>query len=90
MPPPDLRLSVFQTRDLPQRVIWALSEATTQAGGHIYGRAIITVSTVYDTGLALDPDNDPPRHANITHWPQKPAQKLLALKLAARAKLQLS
>jgi len=86
MPPLDLKLSVFQTRDLDEPVVWALGEGGSR---NLYGRATITVSAVSDTGLTLDPDNDPPRHANITGWPQKSEQKLLALKLAEKATLQL-
>ena len=45
---------------------------------------------VRDFGLDVDPDDDPPRHAVIVNWPvEKPAWKLIALKLADRATLGL-
>ena len=47
-------------------------------------------TTVRETGLTIDPDNDPPRHANILGWPEeKSEQKLIALELSESAKLKL-
>ena len=57
-----------------------------------YGRADILAKTCL--GLALDVKPDPvngnPNHANVLQWPtDKPAQKMIAMQLAATAQLRL-
>lgn len=59
-------------------------------GGKIHGHADIHVADVSEVGLNFDPDNKPPRHANVTGWPEKSSHKFYAQKLAARAALTLA
>lgn len=50
--------------------------------------AIGLAHSVYDCGLRFDPNNEPPRHADIVGWPErKDQQKLLAMKLAEAAEV---
>lgn len=56
----------------------------------LYGRGDITISLVHQVGLDVVADNDPPRHADITGWPEdKSKRKILAMQLAAEASLRL-
>jgi hypothetical protein len=88
MPPADKRLSVFRTSGLGEYGIWALGESLRPQP--LKGRADITVAAVRETGLALDADDIPPRHANIVGWPDDhSAIELKALELSERAHLHL-
>jgi len=92
LPPPDLKLSVFQIAGLSENEIWNIGEecVSKPQGRTLYGRADLFVSIVQNFNLNVEPDNVPPRHANIVGWPQnKDHRKLLALELAARATLNL-
>lgn len=92
MPPADLRLSVFRVEGLDNNKIWQIGEkkVVSQSGKTLYGRAEIRAQLVEKTGLSIDPDNNPPRHANIIGWPlEKNEQKLIALELAKEATLEL-
>ena len=97
-PPPDLHLSVFRIDGLAPKEVWKIGQANvinamSPHGKSIHGFADIKASAVYETNLDVDPDNSPPRHANIIGWPEGPERKsnrkLLALELAARATLRL-
>lgn len=51
-----------------------------------YGHALISSYDIVDAGLSLEPDDTPPRHADIVGWPEdKPRQKLCALVLREKA-----
>ena len=94
MPPQDLKLSVFRTQGLSDSRIWELGEEEVikkaPTPKTLYGRADIVPLIVKMVGLEVDPDNIPPRHANIARWPQeKSEQKLVALQLAEEATLKL-
>ena len=92
MPAQDLTLSVFQIKGLAEREIWTTGKkhVSEPRGRTLYGRADILVGNVREAGLRIDPDDKPPRHANIVDWPEdKPRQKLLALDLASKAALVL-
>lgn len=67
MPPSDKRLSVFRTDELAEEEIWALGDSLRAEA--MAARADITVLSVKATGLAVDPDEPPPRHACIVGWP---------------------
>ena len=59
-------------------------------GRPLYGRGDLSVSSVLATGLTVDPDDNPPRHAGIVGWPEtKDARISLAQRLAASALLRL-
>jgi hypothetical protein len=92
MPPADLQLSVFRTQGLDEKTIWEIAEneiiKKSSSPNKLYGRAEILSLAVKSTGLEIDPDNTPPRHANIKGWPQeKDKQKLIAIILASEASL---
>jgi hypothetical protein len=84
--------STFRTHGLTPEETWALGESQVAAprGRRLYGRGDLSVSSVVATGLTVDPDNDPPRHAGIVGWPDgKDARLSLAQRLAASAALRL-
>lgn len=93
-PPADLRLSVVRIYDLNTQEVWAYLQINVidkmPQRRSLYGIADIKVSAVQATGLTVDPDNIPPRHASIVGWPQnKSEQKLLTQELASKARLVL-
>jgi hypothetical protein len=82
---PDSRdeLSVFEIIGLDENEIWSLFTSLP-----LYGRADFLYSIVLNNGLRVEPDNMPPRHANIVGWPlEKSEKKSLAQSLAAEAAL---
>jgi hypothetical protein len=92
LPGPDGTTSTFRTQGLTADEKWALGEAlvATPRGRRLYGSGDLSVSSVVVTGLSIDPDDDPPRHAGIIGWPEgKDARLSLAQRLAASAALRL-
>lgn len=94
MPPKDLRLSVYRIDGLQIEEIWEIGQREViDAMGQpkiLYGIADVKVSTVQENNLKVEPDDRPPRHANIIGWPEeKEKQKIIAQELAAGAKLVL-
>ena len=84
--------SVFMTQGLDNEEIWALAdrEVTPMRGKSAIARADLQASHIQRVGLALQPDETPPRHANIVGWPTEKDQiKLRAQELAALASLVL-
>ncbi len=82
--------SVFQTKGLTENEVWSLGEQhvlKNRPDGRIHGRADVTVQEVLGAELDLDPDNDPPRHANIVGWPSTKAERKPACVLVASPKL---
>ena len=92
MPSTGLKTSVFRVLGLSENQTWALgNEHVAQPQGRrLHGWAEVPESQVASIGLVVEPDDDPPRHANIAGWPpEKHRQKLLAQELAAIAVLKL-
>ncbi len=95
MPPPDLRLSVYQITNLPEDEIWTLGKGVLEQHPQprLYGRADVDVGVVHGQKLKALRDDDPPRHVNVVGWPNyadgKDLMKSLAQQLAQSAKLQL-
>lgn len=89
LPSAALRTSVYRTSDLAQEEVWKLGDDFVAAALRttISARADIRASVPIGCGLTLDPDGIPhPQHANVAGWPEsRPAQKLLAIKLAEAA-----
>ena len=96
-PSSNLRLSVFRICGLHIRDVWTYLQTNAinkmPQPPTFYGIADITVSVVQATGLTVDPDDTPPRHASIVGWPEgdtnKSKRKLLSQELASKAKLVL-
>lgn len=90
IPHPHVDLSVTRHQLLSEHEIWAIGQGVANARGvTLYGRADIRVSDVFRQLLSVKsaPIQNNPGHANIIGWPeQKPAQKIIALQLAAAAK----
>ena len=95
MPPPNLQLSIFRIKDLKDPEIWEIGikqvvEKMKQPK-NLHGRADIKAVDIFDVDLQIEPDNTPPRHANIINWPdQKEKVKSIAQELAAKASLRLN
>lgn len=89
MPRGDGKTSVFRILGLSEEDIWKLGrDFVEHPGRSIHARADVTVEVVTSCGLIVDPDNDPPRHANIVGWSdEKSKNQLMAMKLASRASL---
>ncbi len=89
LPPPDRYLSVFRTSDLVEEEIWDIGDNIgRRRDKSLLGRGDIKAVAVHEAGLSIDPNDIPPRHANITGWPDdESAIKLAAVELAQRAEL---
>lgn len=86
-PYPDL--SVTRHLNLYEDAIWKAGQDVADARpATLYGRADIYAAAARRQHLKIDPAPVPknPNHANITGWPEdKPAQKIIALELAANS-----
>lgn len=90
LPAPNGETSVFRVSGLADNAIWEIGdkEVAEKRRMSILGRADILASHVLNRTLKIMPDDNPPRHANITGWPEeKSEQKLIALELAEDARL---
>lgn len=95
MPEPKaIETSVFRHGREPSARLWETGRTHVTSGRTLYGAAIVRARTVREVGLAVKPDEPPPRHAVIYGWPtdsdpdlQKARQKEVALKIANRSTL---
>ncbi|MBC8413193.1 MAG: hypothetical protein ISR96_07035 [Nitrospira sp.] len=84
--------SVFRTSDIEDELIWSIGDREVSAHREkpILGRVDIAVAVVISKDLEVISSEPPERHANITSWSdEKSNQKLIALELAAKARLYL-
>jgi len=95
LPSPKTRqTSVFRIAGLSENQIWEIGDNEVVQKRRpplsLTGRADLLVRQVLTTGLHIDADDIPPRHANITNWPiEQSAQRLIAMELAGMAQLYL-
>ena len=94
MPPPNHRLSVFRIDNLTETEIWKIGFnkviSKMNPPRNLHGRANIMALNILENDLQIEPDNTPPRHADIVGWPElKEEQKSIAQELAAKASLRL-
>lgn len=77
-PAPNGETSVFHITDLGHEAIEAIGNKYVAApqGRKLKGWSEITVKSVVDCGLILDPDNNPERHVTITGWPEERSEQL--------------
>lgn len=89
MPAPNKTTSVFRISGMSEVEIWDLGEKVVSKALEektIYGFGQIFPKHIAKIGLLLDPNNIPPRHADIVNWPdEKSEQKLRAMELAKEA-----
>jgi hypothetical protein len=89
IPPPDLELSVTRHKNLSERELWRIGQRVADARpAKLHGRADIRAANVRQQALDVEPNPVPgnPNHANVIGWPaDKPAQKIIAQELAAKA-----
>lgn len=86
-----LQTSVFRIARLSDKGTWEIGASVAKARQRsLKARADFPVNALDGTPLRLDPDNNPPRHANILGWPEeKSDQLLLASILANESQLSL-
>lgn len=90
LPAPDLKTSVFRVSGLTPDEIWHIgdSKVAPKREKPVLARADIIAGVVLLNTLEIEPDNNPPRHANICKWPpEKSEQKLIAIELADKSEL---
>lgn len=90
IPHPYPDLSVTRHKSLSEQEIWGIGQGIADSRpATLYGRADITAGEVRKQKLTVEPKPVPENlnHASISGWPvDKPAQKILALELAAVAR----
>ena len=93
MPNKNGETSVYRTINLEENEIYDIGKqyVAKVVGKPLLGRAEIPASMAIDFGLKIQPKTEPhPRHANIIDYPDDDSEKkLIALQLAAEAKLYL-
>ena len=87
IPHPYTDLSVTRHNELSEKQLWNVGRNVATARKRtLYGRADVSTVTVKRQSLSIEsqPVKGNPNHANILGWPkEKPAQKIIALELAA-------
>lgn len=87
-PYPDL--SVTRHTGISEQRVWEIAQRVAESiPKTLYGRADVEAQDVLDQNLTVQvaAETDNPNHANIIGWPpEKPAQKIRALEIAARAR----
>lgn len=90
IPHPYPDLSVTRHRSLSEAEIWRIGQDVAESRpATLHGRADICAEDVRKLKLSVEPRPEPENlnHACILGWPMdKPAQKILALELAANAR----
>jgi hypothetical protein len=84
--------SVFMVVGLTTDQVWELARTHVAKPSNrtVHGCAYVGLEHVRRCRLEVDPDNSPPRHANIVGWPENKAErKSRAIDLAAKATLGL-
>ena len=88
-PYPDLDLSVTRHNNLSEQELWRIGQRIADARpATLYARADIRAAEVRRQSLEVEPKPvaKNPNHANVIGWPaDKPAQKIIAQELAAKA-----
>ena len=90
--PKDHKTSVFRIPGLSEKEIWQFGDVYVAAvvGRKILARAEVSVGQVNSIALRVEPDEPPPRHANVTGWAsEKDRWMSQAQELAALATLRL-
>ena len=93
LPPRDNKLSVFGTNRLSEKSTWAIGRRIASVRKqNLHARADLAGDELAKHRLEAIRDEPPRRHRNIVGWPahnQKDDIKLIAMELAAAAKLRL-
>jgi hypothetical protein len=85
MPAKDNKTSVFRTGGLSEDGVAAIGRREVGADRPLYGWGEVCASAVFEVGLDLEPDDVPPRHANIIGWPADKSEVIeRAQELAAK------
>ena len=89
IPYPYSDLSVTRHKNLSEQELWCIGQAIADARpATLYGRADICAAEARRQSLSIEPRpvSNNPNHAVVLGWPvDKPAQKIIAQELAAKA-----
>jgi hypothetical protein len=88
----DHKTSIFRVQSLPETRIWKLGDlyVADTRNQPILARAEVCVADIRRITLLVEPNEPPPRHANIANWPgEKHEWMSKAQELAAVAALKL-
>jgi hypothetical protein len=92
MPDGNGEKSVYRTQGLSAPEVRKIGQEFVEPlRGQLKGHADQVSAVIFDAGLVIEPDTRPhPRHANIKGWQRsRPADRILAEKIAATARLHL-
>jgi len=92
LPGADGTLSVYRVLNLNDEEIWeiAVRHVEPGRGKKALARGDCLIKVFQQHNLQIEPDEDPPRHANIVGFPEeKDLQKSITMEIAAQAKLAL-
>lgn len=70
MPAKDGKTSIFRIAGLTDSVVLAIGNREVGVNRRLHGWGVFEARSVVDLGLRLEPDDVPPRHANIVGWPE--------------------
>lgn len=90
--PHDDKTSIFRVQGLTASEIWVLGDEhiNLPLGNTLLALAELSVEQIMDINLRVEPDEPPPRHANIVGWPAAKNELMSkAQALAAVAMLRL-
>lgn len=80
-PPNSLKLSVFNISELQNEKIWELADLhVAPFRGPVIGRADLSGNQIVEEGLQLEEASPPPRHMDITGWPEEKEKRLTIAK----------
>lgn len=76
--------SVYRTSLLSEDEIWSLGD--DNISNPVLARLDNDIKNIFNLKLDIDPDNSPPRHANIVNWPTDRSKcRSIAQQLSAKA-----
>lgn len=68
--PKDGQTSVFRIGGLTNAAVMRIGQREVGELRTFHGWGVFMARAVFRVGLRLDPDDSPPRHANIIGWPE--------------------
>ena len=84
------QVSVFIVTDKPEQERWDIGQryVADLRGKSLKARIEIDAQAVFDVGLNIEPDDEPPGHANIIGWWEDIDKvRMVAFRLAAKARV---
>ncbi len=77
--------SVYRIENLNNTEVWDLGD--TNVNNPVLARLDVSANTIFNFKLDFDPDDTPPRHANIINWPKDRSEyRSVAQQITANSK----